>query len=217
MKRAMLMSLLFVAGCATTGKESTVTGSHSGDQAIVGGLVGAAGGYALCKLVGGSDVACRNTAVGGAVAGGLIGWQRGKQQDLAEARVLEEELRRQRIAVVTSTAPVRRADDAGRPVAMEAWSSTDVFLAPRMLATRDPLLRQAVSKAGRFAALRSEPTVVVIRAEPWDQNVIADWINEGMNSAPARQRPVIQRVAPKPGENPVVWVGPADQQQFQRV
>lgn len=213
MTRLVAIAVVVLAGCATTQGE-TVTGSSAGDQAAVGAGIGAVVGYALCKAMGGSDVACRNSALVGAAAGGYVGWQRGKQQDLAEARALEQELRQARLPVTTTTALARRVDDAGQPRTMEAWAATDVQLPPMLLAARDPQLQQTMRKVGEFAAKRSEPMIIIVRADPGDQNAVVAWINQGIASVPGGQRPQIRSLTRGPGESPQVFVGPVDRSQF---
>jgi hypothetical protein len=213
MRRLVAIAVVVLAGCATP-RGGSVTGSNAGDQAAVGAGIGAVAGYALCKAMGRSDVACRHLALAGAAAGGYLGWQRGKQQDLAEARALEQELRQARLPVRTTTASARRLDDAGQPRTMEAWAATDVQLPPMLLAARDPQLQQTMRKVGEFAAKRSEPTVIIVRADPSDQNEVVAWINQGLASVPGGQRPQIRALARGPGESPQVTVGPADRRQF---
>lgn len=74
-------------GCAsiqeTTGMSKTTTGG------VVGGVVGCAGGAVLAHMMGGKAlVGC---AVG-AAAGGLIGYQQARAQEIAEAEQLQKEI-----------------------------------------------------------------------------------------------------------------------------
>lgn len=215
---SLLLTLVLgsLTGCAVDGTSGNVTGSHAGDHAALGAAAGGVAGFFLCKLARGSDVACRNLALAGAVGGGFAGWQHGKQRDVTEARALENELRRAQIAAVTRTGIVQRPDNSGNNVSLQAWAGTDIPLPPKALASRDQELRRMVVTAGQFAGSRSEPTRVLVRVPPRDRAVVLSWLNEGIASTGTQQRPIIHEAVPQAGESALIQVAPVDQTQFAR-
>lgn len=204
---------LLNAGCASNG---TVSGSNAGDQAALGVGLGAVAGFALCKAVGGSDVACRNTALLAGAAGGYLGWRNGKEKDLAEARALEASLKAQNMPVKTDTATLVQKDNAGKTVNVDAWKGTTVGLPPTMLANRSPDLQKSVELTGKLAASRSEPCQVLVSVPPSDRTTVVSWLNNGMTQSgkPGQPTPEVRVVASKPGDIPFLRVQPQNQQQF---
>lgn len=204
---------LLTAGCASNG---TVSGSNAGDQAALGAGLGAVAGFALCKAVGGSNVACRNAALLAGAAGGYLGWRNGKEKDLAEARALEASLKAQNMPVKTDTATLVQKDDAGKTVNVDAWKGTTVGLPPTMLANRSPDLQKSVELTGKLAASRSEPCQVLVSVPPSDRTTVVSWLNNGMaqSGRAGQPTPDVRVVASKPGDIPFLRVQPQNQQQF---
>ena len=204
---------LLLSGCATNG---TVSGSNAGDQAAVGAGLGAVAGFALCKAVGGSNVACRNAALLAGAAGGFLGWRNGKEKDLSEARALEASLKAQNMPVKTDMATVIQKDDAGKAVNVDAWKGTTVGLPPTMLAKRSPDLQKSVELTGKLAASRSEPCQVLVSVPPNDRSAVVGWLNNGMAQGgnAGQPAPDVRVVASKPGDVPFLRVQPQNQQQF---
>jgi len=202
-----------LAGCAAPGGNGP---SNAATQGVVGAGVGAIAGLVLCKAVGGSDVACRNAAVLAGAAGAYIGWRHGKEQDLAQARALEQSLRTAGVPVVTDTASVNNKDGSGKAETVTAWKGTTVGLPKSMLNERSPDLRKSVELSGQLAASRSEPCRVLVSVPDADKAEVLAWLNNGIHApgANAKQTPEIKIVAAKPGAIPFLRVEPADQQQF---
>ncbi len=97
-KTAVLMiMLLIVTGCATSG-------SHSERRGGIGAGIGAAGGALLGQLIGGNTQATLLGAGIGAIVGGVYGYETGRQMDEQEA-----EMRRQ-MAAVEAARVERHAD-----------------------------------------------------------------------------------------------------------
>jgi hypothetical protein len=202
-----------LAGCAAPDGSGP---SNAATQGVVGAGVGAIAGLVLCKAVGGSDVACRNAAVLAGAAGAYIGWRHGKEQDLAQARALEQSLHSAGVPVVTDTASLNKADASGAPQTVTAWKGTTVGLPRRMLDARSPDLQKSVELSGQLAASRSEPCRVLVSVPDADKAEVLAWLNDGVH-APGpntRQVPEIRIVAAKPGAIPFLRVEPTDQQQF---
>jgi hypothetical protein len=190
--------------------------SNAATQGAVGAGVGAIAGLVLCKAVGGSDVACRNAALVAGAAGAYIGWRHGKEQDLAQARVLEQSAHTAGLPVVTDTATVNKADDSGRPATVTAWKATTVGLPKAMLDQRNPDVQKSVEMSGQLAASRSEPCRVLVSVPESDRPEVLAWLNNGVQAsgANAKQAPEIKVIAAKPGAIPFLRVEPSDQQQF---
>jgi hypothetical protein len=141
-----------LAGCAAPDGNGP---SNAATQGVVGAGVGAIAGLVLCKAVGGSDVACRNAAVLAGAAGAYIGWRHGKEQDLAQAKALEQSLHSAGLPVVTDTANLNKADGSGNAQTVTAWKGTTVGLPKGMLAAKSPDLQKSVELSGQAAALNS--------------------------------------------------------------
>jgi hypothetical protein len=93
-----------LAGCANTNTNTATPGAMDDKTqgAVMGGALGCAGGALLAKLAGG------NMAAGcamGAVVGGLVGFERARQQEIADA----ERARQEAIEVTASLPPQQRA------------------------------------------------------------------------------------------------------------
>lgn len=211
-----LAALLTLSACASNGN-GTATGSHAGDKAAMGAVIGGGGAYLGCKLLGGSNVACRNLAVVGASAGGYISWKQGKEQDLAEAQAFADKMRKSKVPVQTDTGTVRHQDDKGQPVAYTAWRGTNVGLPPKALAAGDPDLQHSVELAGQLAVSRHEPTTVIVSVPAKQRENVLFWLNNGFQQGTAANDttpPKIQEVPYKKGSLPYLRVQPTDQQQF---
>lgn len=87
-------STVVLSGCAGMAGQ-TITGSSAGDYGVGGAVLGGLGGFAACKLIGGSKGTCNTTAGLGAVAGGVMGYSQGKTLDEARARQLQEQIQRE--------------------------------------------------------------------------------------------------------------------------
>lgn len=94
---------LGLSGCANSPNGAAMDNKTSG--AVVGGALGCAGGALLAKVTGG-DVAA-GCAVG-AVVGGLVGFERARQQEIADA-----ERARQEVIDATATLPPQQRARAG--------------------------------------------------------------------------------------------------------
>lgn len=202
-----------LAGCAAPDGSGP---SNAATQGVVGAGVGAIAGLVLCKAVGGSDVACRNAAVLAGAAGAYIGWRHGKEQDLAQAKALEQSLHSAGVPVVTDTANLNKADGSGNAQTVTAWKGTTVGLPKGMLAAKSPDLQKSVELSGQLAASRSEPCRVLVSVPDADKAEVLAWLNNGMHAPGpnAKQAPEIKMVAAKPGAIPFLRVEPVDQQQF---
>lgn len=91
-----------LAGCANTNTPTPGAMDDKTQGAVMGGALGCAGGALLAKLAGG------NMAAGcamGAVVGGLVGFERARQQEIADA----ERVRQEAIEVTASLPPQQRA------------------------------------------------------------------------------------------------------------
>ncbi|MDE2434370.1 MAG: hypothetical protein KGN37_16155 [Burkholderiales bacterium] len=89
---------LMLASCATTdgGPDKTTTG------ALIGASIGCAGGALLAKITGGdATTAC----VAGAAVGGLIGFEKAREEEIAEA----ERARTEAIQAMATLPPSKRA------------------------------------------------------------------------------------------------------------
>lgn len=212
----MATSVVSLAGCAAPDGSGP---SNAATQGVVGAGVGALAGLVLCKAVGGSDVACRNAAVLAGAAGAYIGWRHGKEQDLAQARSLEQSLHTAGVPVVTDTAALNKKDDAGKAETVTAWKGTTVGLPRSMLDKRSPDLEKSVELSGQLAASRSEPCRILVSVPDPDKAQVTAWLNNGMHAPGTnpRQMPEIKMVAAKPGNIPFLRVEPTDQQQFSNV
>jgi hypothetical protein len=202
-----------LAGCANPDGSGP---SNAATQGAVGAGVGALAGFVLCKAAHGSDVACRNAAVLVGAAGAFVGWRHGKEQDLAQARALEQSLHTSGVPVVTDTAPLSRQDDGGASQTVTAWKGTTVGLPKTMLASRSPDLRKSVELSGQLAASRAEPCRVLVSVPNSDRATVMAWLNDGMHAPGtlAKQTPIVSMVPAKPGGIPFLRVEPVDQQQF---
>lgn len=91
-----------LTGCANTNTATPDSMDNKTSGAVMGGALGCAGGALLAKLAGG------NMAAGcamGAVVGGLVGFERARQEEIADA----ERTRQDAIAATASLPPQQRA------------------------------------------------------------------------------------------------------------
>lgn len=209
----MATTIVSLVGCAAPDGGGP---SNAATQGAVGAGVGALAGLVLCKAVGGSDVACRNAAIIAGAAGAYIGWRHGKEQDLVQARALEQSLHTAGVPVVTDTAALSKKDDAGKAETVTAWKGTTVGLPKSMLDKRSPDLEKSVELSGQLAASRSEPCRILVAVPDADKAQVMTWLNNGMHAPGTnpKQMPEIRMVAAKPGNIPFLRVEPTDQQQF---
>lgn len=91
-----------LAGCANTNTATPGAMDDKTQGAVMGGALGCAGGALLAKLAGGNMVA---GCAMGAVVGGLVGFERARQQEIADA----ERVRQEAIEVTASLPPQQRA------------------------------------------------------------------------------------------------------------
>ncbi|MFY9812505.1 hypothetical protein [Aquabacterium sp.] len=89
-----------LSGCANTAGQGGMDNKTTG--AVLGGALGCAGGALLAKLAGGDMAA---GCAMGAVVGGLVGFERARQEEIAEA----ERVRQEAIQATASLPPQQRA------------------------------------------------------------------------------------------------------------
>lgn len=206
--------LLAASGCANN-QGRTVTGSNATDQAALGAGIGALAGFAACRAVGGKGSSCATAAVAVGAVGGFIGWRNGKQKDLAEAQAFDDAMRANHMAVVTDVAPIQRANDQGRPEAVNAWKGTTVGLPSNLLARRSPDVQRSVELAGKLASSRTDPSRVLVSVPNGDRDAVQGWLRTGFSQGAARgPRPEVQVLDASAGSVPFVRVEPANPVQF---
>lgn len=217
MKKPTLLVLslatVLATACATDGK---MTGSNAGDKAVQGGTIGALGGFAACKLLGGSNSTCTAVGVATGAVGAAVGWKQGKELDLAKAREFEQKVKAQNIPVQTESAVIKQEDKAaGKTETVEAWKGTNVGLPTTMLSKRSPDLQKAVELSGEIAATRNEQTRILIAAADADRQVVRSWVDAGVaRSQPKKSNPQIEYVPLRKGDVAFVRIEPANQAQF---
>jgi hypothetical protein len=221
MKKRTLNAKLIVVGAVITSLTGCAAPDGSGPsnaavQGAIGAGAGAIAGLVLCKAIGGSNVACRNAALLAGAAGAYIGWRHGKEQDLAQARALEQSLHSAGVPVVTDTVNLNKPDDSGKAQTVTAWKGTTVGLPKSMLASKSPDLQKSVELSGQLAASRSEPCRVLVSVPDADKAEVLAWLNSGMQAPGpnAKQAPEVKILAAKPGDIPFLRVEPVDQRQF---
>lgn len=84
------LALVLLAGCATQPGSQSSTGQidHKATSAGAGSAIGCIGGAVLAKLAGGKALA---GCAAGAVVGGLIGFEKARQEEIMAARKAQED------------------------------------------------------------------------------------------------------------------------------
>lgn len=207
---------LGTTGCATQGGES----GNANAGAAAGAAIGATGGFLACRLTGRSTKDCLAVAALGAVVGGTIGWQKGKEKDLAEVNAMNASFQKVGVPASVDTAIVAGKDQKGKPVTVESFKGITVPLdpvAPEIKAGNPDIVR-AMQNLGALSVTRNEPTRIIYRVGPANGPKVREWVNEGISQGKIANAkaidPVVQELPYERGKAEFIRVEAKDQTQF---
>ena len=211
-----VMCALVIGGCAAPGEK--MSGAQSG--ATIGASVAGASTFLLCRLSGRSAQTCLVIAAAGAAVGGAIGWQQGKEKDLAEVKAMTENFQKVGVPASVEVAQVAGKDEKGKPVNAESFKAITVPLDPiaSEIKSDNPDVVKAMQDLGVLSVTRVEPTRVIYRMSSANGDKVKTWMNEGIaqgkQANPKGSDPTIQELTYEKGKPEFVRVEPKDQSQF---
>ncbi len=210
------IAAIAVSGCAAPGNQPT--NAQSG--ATTGAVVGGAGSFLVCRLTGRSTKDCLAVAALGAVVGGSIGWQKGKEKDLAEVKIMTSSLQKAGMPASIDTANVQGKDEQGKAVTVEAFKGITIPLDPVApeIKSNNPNVVKAMQDLGVLSVTRNEPTRIIYRVGPSTGGKVRDWINQGIAQGKQANTkavdPILQELPYVAGKPEFVRVEAKDQAQF---
>ena len=164
-----------LAGCESMPK---VGGDHATGGAMTGAGIGAVADNVVAMAFGG------NRTIGtlaGAAIGGLIGYQQGKAQDVAEAQKLADDMATRKIPATVQSYEYRAKDEkTGELQKVSALKSIEAPLPADAIQARDIQMTGTLNKLGQFAATRSEPMVITIAGTKKDMDYLKGSIAAGV-------------------------------------
>ena len=218
MKRFMTRSLTSVLSPVVAGSLllTACANNHAQKDATAGAIIGGGGGFVLCKLTGGSDSHCAKFAAVTAVAGGVIGWQHGKEKDLQEARAFSDSLNKKGIPAYTETAYARQTDASGQTATVNSVKRVG-FPIRQTISAKDTDMVTAIREVGRRAAIASktEPYQVVAVVPASNRLQVSQWIQEGISQAGSNGKaPAVLVVDAKSLKEAGIYYAPTNDKQF---
>lgn len=207
---------LGTVGCAAPGGD----GSHANAGAAAGAAIGGAGTFLACRLTGRSTKDCLAAAAVGAVVGGTIGWQQGKERDLAEVKAMNASFQKVGVPASVDTAKVAGKDQQGKSVTVESFKAITVPLdpvAPEIKAD-NPDIVKAMQNLGTLSVTRNEPTRIIYRVGPANGPKVREWVSQGISQGKMANAkaidPVVQELPFERGKAEFIRVEAKDQTQF---
>lgn len=207
---------LVITGCATQGGDS----SHVNASAVAGAAIGGAGSFLACRLTGRSTKDCLAVAALGAVVGGTIGWQKGKERDLADVKAMNTSFQKVGVPASVDTAMVAGKDQQGKPVTVESFKAITVPLdpvAPEIKAD-NPDIVKAMQNLGTLSVTRNEPTRIIYRVGPANGPKVREWVSQGISQGKIANAkavdPIVQELPFERGKAEFIRVEAKDQTQF---
>lgn len=188
MKKTILA--LTVAGLMTTGCAEMqahipkMGGDHATGGAVSGAAIGAVAGNVITYALGGNRTM---GTLAGAAIGGYLGYQQGKEADLAEAKKLADAMGAEKIPAKVQSYEYQVKDEQGAARKVSALKSIEAPLPADAIKARDMQLTGTLNKLGQFAATRTEPMIVTIAGTKKDIGYLKDSVAAGVSSAGANK------------------------------
>lgn len=162
MKRTIAVFLLplTLAACATSGIDFN---DQKVQQAGIGAGIGCAAGAVLGRVIGNGNDTLRGCVMG-AAAGGFIGWQKARTEELAAAQQLKADLATAAPAAKVSPVAVEtvsKTNDAGQAVQQRTFKSVsvDIPTGAKGKAQYDAAMDKIKALATKVADQRGEATI----------------------------------------------------------